>query len=142
MRKTTVGWKLLVRCDSETWIPLKDMKESHPIETAEFARARSIADELAFAWWVPYTLRKRDIILSKINSRIRKTTHKYGIEIPTGVENAMEIDRSNNNTFWKDALAKEMTEAGIAFEVLEEDIKAPIGWSKVTGHLVSTLFGM
>jgi hypothetical protein len=101
MRKTTVGWKLLVKWadESESWIPLKDMKESHPIETAEFAKARSIADESAFAWWVPYTLRKRDIILSKINARIRKTTHKYGIEIPTSVDNAMEIDRSNNNTF-------------------------------------------
>jgi hypothetical protein len=30
MRKTTVGWKLLVKWadDSESWIPLKDMKES------------------------------------------------------------------------------------------------------------------
>ena len=33
----------------------------------------------AFIWWVPYTLRKRDIILSAVNKRIRKTTHKYGI---------------------------------------------------------------
>jgi hypothetical protein len=71
-----------------------------------------------------------------MNARIRKTTHKYGIEIPTSVENAMVIDRSNNNTLWKDALAKEMTEVGVAFEVLEEGIKAPTGWSKVTGHLV------
>jgi hypothetical protein len=77
MRKTTVGWKLLVKWadSSEMWIPLKDMEESHPIETFEFAKARSIADEPAFAWWEPYTLRKRDIILSKMNARIRKTTH-------------------------------------------------------------------
>ena len=112
------------------------MKESHPIETAEFAKARSIADKPAFAWWVPYTLRKRDIILSKISARIRKTTHKYGIEIPTSVEHAYDIDRANSNTLWKDALALEMTEVGVAFEVLEEEMKAPIGWSKVTGHLV------
>ena len=138
LRKTTVGWKLLVKWadGSKSWIPLKDLKESHPIETAEFAKARSIDDEPAFAWWIPYTLRKRDIILSKINARIRKTTHKYGIEIPTSVETALEIDRANTNTFWKDALAKEMTEVGVAFEVLEENIKAPVGWSKVTGHLV------
>ena len=84
LRKATVGWLLLVKWadGSESWIPLKDLKESHPIETAEFAKARNIADEPAFAWWVPYMLRKHDIIvLSKINARIRKTTHKYGIEI-------------------------------------------------------------
>jgi hypothetical protein len=137
-RKTTVGWSLLVKWtdSSEAWIPLKDLKESHPCETAEFAKARGIADEPAFAWWVPYTLRKRDIILSKVKARIRKTTHKYGIEIPTSVTHAMEIDDKNKNTFWRDALAKEMTEVGIAFEVLEDGQLAPIGWKKVTGHLV------
>ena len=121
---------------TETWIPLKDMKEPHPIETAEFARARSTGDEPAFAWWAPHALRKRDATLSKINARIRKTTHEHRIEIPTSVASAHEIDRANDNTFWKDALAKEMTEVGAAFEALEQSVKAPIGWSKVTGHLI------
>jgi hypothetical protein len=83
-----------------------------------------------------HTQQKRGIILSKINARIRKTTHKYGIEILTSVEHAYDIDRANSNTLWKDALTKEMTKARVAFEVLEEEMKAPIGWSKVTGHLV------
>ena len=85
---------------SESWIKLKDMKESHPIETAEFAVARDIADEPAFAWWVPYTLRQRDVILSAVRKRIRKTTHKYGIEIPTSIEHAYKLDEQNSNTLW------------------------------------------
>ena len=93
-RVTTSGWKLLVQWkdQSESWIPLKHMKESHPVEVAEFAKARGIDDEPAFAWWVPYTLRKKDIVLSSIKTRIRKTTHKYGIEIPTSVEHAYKLD--------------------------------------------------
>ena len=41
LRKTTAGWKLLVAWadDSEMWIPLKDLKESHPVEVAEFSKA-------------------------------------------------------------------------------------------------------
>jgi hypothetical protein len=138
MRKTTQGWKLLVKWanSSESWIALKHMKESHPVETAEFARAREIADEPAFAWWVPYTLRKRDIILCKIKTRIRRTTHKYGIEVPTGIEHAMKLDRENGNTFWRDAIALEMTNIGVAFELLEEKQPSPPGWKKVTGHLI------
>jgi hypothetical protein len=68
--KTTVGWRLLVkwRDQSESWIHLKDMKESHPVEVVEFAKCQGITDEPAFAWWVPYTLRKRDVILSAIKS--------------------------------------------------------------------------
>jgi hypothetical protein len=121
---------------SESWIPLKNMKESHLVETAEFAKARGIADEAAFAWWVPYTLRKRDVILSKLKARIHKTTHKYGIEVPTSQRHASATDESNGNTLWKDALAKEMTEVGVAFKVLEEGIKVSVGWKNVTGHLI------
>jgi hypothetical protein len=109
IRKTTQGWKLLIKWanGSESWIALKDMKESHPVETTEFARARDIDAEPAFTWCVPYTLQKRDIILSKIG-----------------------------NSLWCDALALEMTRIGIAFEVLAEGKPAPPGWKKVTGHLI------
>jgi hypothetical protein len=50
-RKTSVEWSLLVKWadESESWIHLKDMKELHPCKTAEFAKARGIADEPAFA---------------------------------------------------------------------------------------------
>jgi hypothetical protein len=140
LRKSTVGWKLLVqwRDGSETWIPLKDMKESHPVETAEFAKARGIDDEVAFAYWVPYTLRKRDVIISKMQARCnkRKITHKYGIEVPTSIEHGCKLDEQNGDTCWRDALSKEMKNVGIAFQVLEEGENEPVGWSKVTGHLV------
>jgi hypothetical protein len=112
------------------------MKESHPVEVAEFAKARGIDGEPAFVWWVPYTLRKRDVILSAVKSRIRKTTHKYGIEIPTSLVHGYEIDKKNGDSFWKDAIAKEMHNIGVAFEVLLDDQLAPVGWKKVTGHFV------
>ena len=40
------------------------MKESHPVEVAEYARARGIDKEPAFKWWVPHTLKKNQVILS------------------------------------------------------------------------------
>ena len=47
------------------------MKEAHPVEVTKFAKARGIADELAFAWWVPYTLWKDDdVILTAVKSWI------------------------------------------------------------------------
>ena len=38
LRKTTAAWDLLVhwKDESESWVKLSDMKESHPVETAEF----------------------------------------------------------------------------------------------------------
>ena len=138
LRKTTQGWDILIswKDGSESWAKLSEMKESYPIETAEFAKARGIDSEPAFAWWVPHTLRKRKAILSAVKASMKKRTHKYGIEIPTSVEHAKELDRTNGNTFWMDALNKEMYNVGVAFEVLDEGQQAPKGWSKVTGHIV------
>ena len=82
------------------------------------------------------TLRKRDVIISKVKSRIRKTTHKYGIKMATSVDHAYEIDKGNGNTLWHNAIKKEMTNVRIAFEVLEEGEHAPVAWCKVSGHLV------
>ena len=128
-RKTTKGWKLLIKWKdkSKAWINLADMKEAHPVETAEYARARGISNEPAFAWWVPYTLRKREIILAVVKNRIRKTTHKYGMKIPRDVEHAHKIDSRNGNTMWRDALKKEMYNVGVAFEILDEGAHAPHG---------------
>jgi hypothetical protein len=60
-KMTTRGWKLLVewRDGNMSWVALKDMKESYPIETAEYAVANKIVHEPAFAWWVPETLRQQ-----------------------------------------------------------------------------------
>ena len=100
--KTTVGWKFNVKCrdGTTTWVSLKDIKESNPIEVAEYVTSRNIQDEPVFFWWVPYTLRKRDRIISSVNSRVRRSTHKYGIEIPASINHAEEIDHRNKNTFW------------------------------------------
>jgi hypothetical protein len=88
------------------------------------------------AWWVPYTLRKRDAIVASISVRARKTTHKYGIEVPTCVAHAHALDKHNGNTLWDTALKKEMHNVGIAFEILEPPRTVPPGWSKASGHII------
>jgi hypothetical protein len=42
-----------------SWERLMDLKESNPIEVAEYAIWRGIDNEPAFAWWVPYTPLKK-----------------------------------------------------------------------------------
>ncbi len=71
-----------------------------------------------------------------MNSRVQKTSHRYGIELPTSVKHATEIDHKNGNTLWQDALSKQMGNVCIAFEILGPDMNAPPGWHKASGHLV------
>ena len=69
MKKRTKGcWQLCVKWKdgSTSWERLADIKESNPIEVSEYALARAINKEPAYAWWVNYTLKKRDRIISAI----------------------------------------------------------------------------
>jgi hypothetical protein len=65
---------------------LNILKEQIPVEIAKYAVTHSIASEPAFAWWVPWTLKKRDVIIAAVNKQYWKRTHKFGIHIPHSVE--------------------------------------------------------
>jgi hypothetical protein len=106
MRQTTKRWHLCVEWKDGTtsWEQLADLKESNLIEVAEYAIAHGIDGEAAFAWWVPYTMKRRDRIVAAMNRRYHKRTHKFGIEIPKTYEDCIRIDRKNGNTLWQDAV--------------------------------------
>jgi len=94
LRQTTQGWQLSVQWKDGTsdWIALKDLKVSNPIELAKYAVGNQLVEEPAFCWWVKDALRTRNRIISKVNSRYWKTTHKFGIEVPKDVTQALAID--------------------------------------------------
>jgi hypothetical protein len=52
------------------------------------------------------------------------------------VEEALSIDKASNTTFWRDAIAKEMKNVSIVFDILEGDRKVPIGFQFVKCHFV------
>ena len=138
MKQSTSGWDLLIlwKNGTEEWIPLKLMKEYNPVEVAEFACSRNIDSEPAFAWWVPFTIRRRDRIIATVNSRVKRVSHKYGIEVPRTVKEAYLIDERNGNTLWRDAINKEMNNLKVAFDILPEGKRPPPGYSKASGHII------
>ena len=98
------------------------MKEAYPAQTAEYAVARKLESQPAFAWWVGQVLRRRDRILAAAkNKRYHKRTHKFGIELPKTVREAFAIDERTGTTYWRDALALEMKDVRVAFDVLADD---------------------
>lgn len=138
LRQSTVGWKFLVEFTDgkKQWIALKDLKESNPVDAAEYVAARKLDDEVAFAWWVPYTLRKKDTIIAAVRGRSKRKTHKYGIEVPDSVEHALRLDRENGNTYWQCALQDEMGQIGVAIQILDDAETLPPGYARSTGHII------
>jgi hypothetical protein len=93
----------------------------------------------AFNRWVPHVLKKRDWIISlvcKWTTRYLKRTHKFGIEVPETVKETLALDSKNGTTLWADAITKEMKEVCIAFNILPDGQSAPIGYQKISCHMI------
>ncbi len=93
----------------------------------------------AFNWWVPHVLKKRDRIISLVHKQTThylKRNHKFGIEVPKTVKEALDLNRKNANTIWVDAIAKEMREVLIAFNILPDGHSAPIEYQKIPCHMI------
>jgi hypothetical protein len=143
LKRSTIVWQICCQWKdgSSFWENLSDLKikESHPIETSEYAKIIGIDHEPAFNWWVPHILRKRDriiLLVKKRNPRFLKKTHKFGIEVPKTNKDALDIDHRNGNTFWADAIAKEMKDVRVAFKLLLDGQSAPIGYQKISCHMI------
>ncbi len=84
-------------------------------------------------------MKKCDWIISLVyrgTTRYLKRTHKFGIEAPNTVKEALDLDHKNGNTLWADAIAKEMKEVCIAFNILPDGHSAPIVYQKIPCHKI------
>ena len=145
-KTTTKGWKLLCqwRDGSSDWVDLKYVKDSNPIQLAEYAVANRIQEEPAFKWWVPETLRTRNRIIAKVKSRYWKTSHKYGVKLPHSVSEALQIDKETGTDFWWKAIQKELQKVMVAFEFddgltpeqVRQDKSLYVAFQEITCHMI------
>ena len=90
-RRSTKGWTLCCQWKdgSTSWQKLADLKESHPVEIAEYAISKDLHSEPAFNWWVTHVIKKHDAIISlvkKRSARYLEKTHKFGVRLPKSVQ--------------------------------------------------------
>ena len=137
-KMTTKGWELCViwKDGSTNWVDLKDLKNAYPVQLAEYAINNKIADQPAFAWWVPFTIKKRTSIISKVKTKYWQRTHKFGIRIPTSVKEAYAIDAENGDTVWADAIRHEMKKIRDAFRKHDGNPHELIGYQQITTHFI------
>ena len=135
---TTKGWQLRVRWNdqSTTWVPLSLLKNAEPLLVAEYAKAMAIHHEPAFRWWVNHTLKEKRRFISKVKALLHKNNLKFGIMVPRTIKQALQLDSENGNSFWKDAISKEMANVKIAFTFKKKEDRPPVGYKQIRCHLI------
>ena len=61
-------------------------------------------------------MRKRNHVISKIQKKYWRTTHKFGLEVSHLVKRAYEIDAETGTDFWRKAISKEMLKVKVSYE--------------------------
>ena len=117
-----------------TWIPLYTLKESNPIELAEYYKIRKIDDQPAVAWWVDWTLKKKERVKKAVQHRIQKKLMKFGVQISGSVEKAYILDEENSNDLWRRAIEKEMKNVMVAFKLLQDNKHLPVRSKEIPYH--------
>ena len=135
---TTKGWSVQIRWKdgSVSWLPLSLVKLSNPVDLAEYIGSNNLSSEPTFNWWVKQTLAKRNRIISNFEAKNNKTKIKFEVKVPQTVEEAIGLDYKNGDMLWQEAIAKEMNNSRVAFQVLDFDERLPIGYTEITCHLI------
>jgi hypothetical protein len=68
---------------------------------------------------VPYTLKKRRRIVAALNKRYLLRSHKFGVELPKSVQDALRTDEQSITKYWK--VAKSLEIKNIDLEI--QDLK-------------------
>jgi hypothetical protein len=138
VRKTTKGWHLCVEWKDGTtsWERLADLKESNPVEVAEYAAAKSLLNTPEFICWAPHVLQKRTRIIAAVTKRYHKRTHKFGIEVPKSWDDCVKLDKENDHTLWQDSVRKEMKNVRIAFKILNGEESVPPTYQEILCHMI------
>ena len=92
------------------------------MEVADFLSAIVIESEPDFVCWVPFILRKRDSIIASVNEITKMVSHNYDVQLPSTVQEAFDIDESNDDTLWSDALNKDTEKLKVAVDLIPEEI--------------------
>ena len=106
------------------------------VRLVAYSRLNKLQDKPEFSLWVPYTLKKRIAIISKIKSKLWKKTHKYGIKIPRNVKEAKVIDIENGNKLWEESMVMEMINNRCDFKHYGCNTSELVAYKEITGHLI------
>ena len=127
---------------SQTFEPLHIIAADDPVTCALYAKEQGLLDTPGWKRFKGIAKRDKKMIRminqSKLRSYRRDPIYQYGYRVPRTPEEAIAIDKANNNTQWQDAMALEMAQLNEyeTFKDLGKGSPGPVGYQKIRVHFV------
>ena len=76
--------------------------------------------------------------IQKVSANLTSIKYKFGIQVPKGIKNAIELDKKNGNSLCQDAVKTDLKQLidYQTFIVLDSGEEIPNGYQKIPNHLV------
>ena len=114
---------------------------SNPTLIISFARSNNSLPKMPFRHLVQYCMSKIELEKVRVYKSSATSTsvkYKFGIQVPKGIKNVINLDKKNVNNLWKEAIKtelKHLTEYQ-TFIILDPGENIPKGYQKIPYHIV------
>jgi hypothetical protein len=126
---------------SQSWVNFFALSLSNPTPVISFARNQNLLDRMPFCQLVQYCKAKTPVDIAKIHkvsANPPTIKYKFGIQVPKGIKNAINLDKKNGNNLWEQAIKTELKQLTDyqTFIVLDSGENIPNGYQKIPYHIV------
>ena len=121
-------------------LTMDSMRLHDPFLLVRYGRKHNLFKNPGWEWFQSYL--DSDTEFGQMVCAYRVATDKkklnFGVEIPSSVKHAMELDKQDNNSLWKDAWATEVQQLldSDTFRVLEPHEPVPKGYKRIPYHCI------
>jgi hypothetical protein len=80
---------------------------SNPTPIITFERVNNVLNKISFCHLIQYCKSKPEVKIAKIQKVSTSPTcvkYKFGIQVPKGIKNAIDLNKNNGNNLWQDAI--------------------------------------
>ena len=133
--------QILWENDEVTWEPLRIIAASDPVTCAIYAKNNQLLHLDGWARFKRLASRQKKLLRLAHQARLQSyrlaPRYKFGVQVPRNHDQAMELDRANGNTLWRDAEKLELAQIN-EYETFQ-DLgigKRPAGYKQIRVHFV------
>jgi hypothetical protein len=114
---------------------------SNPKPIISLARNSNLLDKMPFCHLTQYCRLNTAVDIArihKISTRPAGIKYKFGIQVPKGIKNPIELDKKNGNHLWQEAIKAELKQCTDyqTFIVLDSGEDISTGYQEISYHIV------
>jgi hypothetical protein len=126
---------------TKSWVNYFALTLSNPKPIISFAWNNNLLDKMPFCHLTQYCRSNTAVDVARIlraSARPAGIKYKFGIQVPKGIKNAIDLDKKKGNQLWQEAIKTELKLLTNyqTFIVINSGEDIPSGYQKIPYHLV------